>query len=135
MAGLIDTSAIIILERRGDLLAANILEMVPGDLYISSVTASELLVGLNRAPQGKKRDNRERAIAQVFESFPCLPFDFETARVHAEVQAEMMANGQRIGAHDLIIAATALAHGYFVLTHNLRDFQRVPGLSVKTVDW
>lgn len=47
----------------------------------------------------------------------------------------MAKRGQRISAHDLIIAATAMTYGYGVLTHNLRGFQRVPGLDVKAVDW
>ena len=41
-----------------------------------------------------------------------------------------MGRGQKIGAHDLIIAATALCHGFPVLTSNLKDFERVTGLDV-----
>ena len=43
--------------------------------------------------------------------------------------------GQTTGAHDLLIAATALAHGYGVMTDNIRDFERVPGLEVRQPDW
>lgn len=135
MAGLIDTSALITLERQGTLIGEDFPALLEDEYFISSVTVSELLIGLHRASSNKQRNERERGLVRVFDAFPCLPFDFEEARIHAEVQAEMMANGQAIGAHDLIIAATALTHGYFVLTHNLRDFQRVPGLAVKAVDW
>lgn len=135
MAGLVDTSALITLERRGTFLAEDLPDFLTGDFFISSVTVSELLVGLYRASSDKQRIRREQMLVRVFDSFPCLSFDFESARVHAEIQATMSANGQRIGAHDLIIAATALTYGHHVLTHNVRDFARVPGLDVKTVDW
>ena len=66
---------------------------------------------------------------------PVLPFDLLVARVHARVSAQLLDAGRLIGAHDLLIAATALAHGYAVLTQNLRDFRRVPGLDVRQPSW
>jgi tRNA(fMet)-specific endonuclease VapC len=52
------------------------------------------------------------------------------ARVHAEVWAELEQDGESVGAHDLWIAATALAHGFGVATRNRRDFERIAGLRV-----
>jgi predicted nucleic acid-binding protein len=52
------------------------------------------------------------------------------ARVHAEIWAELAGAGQPICAHDLWIAATALAHGLAVATGSPADFERVPGLEV-----
>ncbi|HLH21188.1 MAG TPA: PIN domain-containing protein [Chloroflexota bacterium] len=57
------------------------------------------------------------------------------ARVHARIWSDLATIGQPIGAHDLLIAATALAHGYAVLTNNLREFQRVAGLVVRQPNW
>jgi tRNA(fMet)-specific endonuclease VapC len=54
------------------------------------------------------------------------------ARVHADIWAQLAAKGQLIGAHDLWIAATALAHGMGIATGNVDEFQRVPGLRVIT---
>lgn len=135
MAGVVDTSALITLERRGSFITEDFPWLQDDTYFISSVTVSDLSVGAFRASSPERRIERERILARIFDVLPTLPFGFDEARVHAGIQAEMMANGQRIGAHDLIIAATALAHGHFVLTHNLRDFQRVPGLTVKTIDW
>ena len=59
------------------------------------------------------------------------PFDLRVARVHARRWAELAAAGQITGPHDLIIGATALTHGYDVLTLNLREFRQVPGLIVR----
>jgi predicted nucleic acid-binding protein len=43
--------------------------------------------------------------------------------------------GNLIAPHDLMIGATALLHGYDVLTHNVRDFDRLPGLKVRLPGW
>jgi tRNA(fMet)-specific endonuclease VapC len=56
----------------------------------------------------------------------------QIARVHADVWAQLVAKGQRIGAHDLWIAATALAYGMGLATGNADEFERVPGLRVIT---
>jgi tRNA(fMet)-specific endonuclease VapC len=59
-----------------------------------------------------------------------LEFTVAAARVHAEIHAELAKKGQMIGAHDLIIAATACCHDLSMLTDNVQEFSRVPGLRV-----
>ena len=56
------------------------------------------------------------------------------ARAHAEVWADLSLRGQAIGAHDLWIAATALAHGMGVVTGNHEELRRVTGLRVLALD-
>ena len=56
--------------------------------------------------------------------------DTEAARAHAQLHAAQLATGTRSGAHDLLIAAIALARGFAVLTRDVSDFERVPGLTV-----
>lgn len=63
-------------------------------------------------------------------AFPPVPFDLPAARAHASIWAALQARHELIGAHDLIIAATALAVGWSVATFNQREFARVPGLDV-----
>jgi tRNA(fMet)-specific endonuclease VapC len=60
-----------------------------------------------------------------------LPVDLATARAHAHVWAELAATGKMIGPHNLWLAATCLAHGFTMVTANLREFARVPGLGVE----
>ena len=62
-----------------------------------------------------------------------IPITEPVARVHAELWAELAQRGQLIGAHDLWIGATAVAHGLGVATRNVADFERVPGLRVVAV--
>ena len=135
MAQLIDTSVLISLERQrrpiSDLTTAASSE----PMALAAITASELLVGVLRSDSPQRRLRGEAFVEAVLEYIPVLPFDPRVARVHADIWAVLAATGQGIGFNDTMIAATALAHGYSVLTDNIRDFNRVPGLEVRQPDW
>lgn len=127
MAVLIDTSVLIDIERgRTDLEAP----FDDEDRAISAVTASELLHGVHRATRAHVRARRQAFVEHILAALDPIPIDLRVARAHAAAWAQLDAAGTRIGAHDLWIAATALAHGYAVVTDNVRDFARVPGLTV-----
>ncbi len=128
MAGwLIDTSVLVDAERGGGALAR-----VPDDEEhsISVVTVSELLHGVHRALDGARRTQRQAFVEHVLAELEVLPATVEVARIHADLWAQLEAGGDLIGAHDLWIAATALAHGMRIATANAREFERVPGLDV-----
>ncbi len=109
---------------------------VPNEpLFLAAIGASEILTGLYYAETPARRLQREAAIEAVLEAIPVVPFDLRIARVHAQLWVELGRSGMRIGANDLLIAATAIAHGLGVLTENLRDFGRVPGLEVRKPQW
>lgn len=130
MGYLIDSSVFIGLER-GRLPLRVLATALPSEtVALSVVTVSELLVGAHRARSHAQRLEREAFVEQLLEAFPVLPFDLRCARVHASIGASLTADGRTIGAHDLLIAATALAHAYAVVTLNIRDFDWVPGLRV-----
>jgi tRNA(fMet)-specific endonuclease VapC len=127
---LIDTSVFVAAER-GRLDLGAWLSARPDESFaISAITASELLHGVHRAPSGRRREARRAFVEGILATYPVHPFDAEAAVVHAEKWAAMATRGELIGAHDLIIAATALLHGHAVATFNERDFSRVPGLQV-----
>jgi tRNA(fMet)-specific endonuclease VapC len=92
---------------------------------------SELLHGVYRAGQPEVRAKRSAFVEAILERFPLLPVDLATARAHAQVWAELAAAGKMIGPHDLWLAATCLAHGLTMITANVREFARVPGLAVE----
>ncbi len=100
------------------------------DACISAVTVSELLVGVHRANTDERRKRRSTFVEAVIAGVPVLDFTSDVARVHAAIHAELVKKGQVIGAHDLIIAATALFHDASILTDNVGEFSRVPGLRV-----
>ena len=129
MGIVVDTSIFIAFER--DAQAVD-LSGLPADedLFLSAITASELLVGVHRAGSPARRNRRLAYVEAILADFPILPLDMEAARIHAQLQATQLDAGLRSGAHDLLIAATALAHGFAVMTNDVDDFRRVPGLTV-----
>ena len=135
MARLIDTSVFVGLERDGKTLYA--LQTVVSDapFALASITASELLLGIYQALPSDQRERRMTFVESVLNGVQVLPFDLAVARTHARLIAQLAAVGKLIGSNDMIIAATALTHGYVVLTHNLRHFERVPGLVVNAPAW
>ncbi|HRF63034.1 MAG TPA: type II toxin-antitoxin system VapC family toxin [Candidatus Competibacter sp.] len=130
MGLVLDTCILIHAERHGAL------DFSPwashGDAFISAITVSELLVGVHRADSDARRARRSAFVEAILAQLPALDFTTETARVHAGLFATLSQQGQMIGAHDLIIAATALLHDCVVLTTNAAEFARVPGLDVLT---
>ena len=135
MAQLIDASVFIALERRGQDPLTPTTTASDDRVGIAAITASELLVGVHRADSPQRRLRREAFVETILERIPVLPFDLRVARSHAQILAQLAATGQLIGANDLLIAATALSYGYSVLTDNLREFHRVPGLVVRQPTW
>lgn len=91
---------------------------------------SELLIGVLRATTEERRQRRSAFVEAVISGVGVLDFTSPAARVHAEIHAELAKQGRMIGAHDLIIAATARLHDLSVLTENVDEFSRVMGLRV-----
>ena len=129
MGALIDASVLIAIERGTlDLEAAT--QEFDDELALSVVTASELLHGVHRAKNDARRARREAWVEALLTSLPVVSFDLVTARLHARLSARLATSGESVGAHDLIIAATALARGLDVVTRDERSFPRIPELSV-----
>lgn len=126
-----DTSALVEIERRGMTVQELAPELATADLAIAAITASELLVGVNRANSPERRRQRQERVEALFALCPPIPFDLAVARVHADLIAQLHPAGIVIGAHDLQIAATALAGRHELVTANVREFGRVPGLVVR----
>jgi len=99
-------------------------------VYVSAMTVSELLMGVHRANTEERRNRRAQFVEAVIASVTVLDFTAGCARVHAELYAKLASKGKMIGAHDLIIAATARHHDLSILTDNVDEFSRVPELRV-----
>lgn len=99
------------------------------EVGIAAITASELLRGVHRASP-ERRIRREAFVEAALTAFPPVPFDLLAARVHARLWAELAVAGLDVGAHDRLVAATAITAGWRVGTANVRHFSRVPGLDV-----
>jgi tRNA(fMet)-specific endonuclease VapC len=130
VGALIDSSILIDAERGSLDLEQLLAKAGDTELAISSVTASELLHGIYRASKKTQRARREVYVERLLEVWPVLPFDLTAARLHARLWAELAAKGISIGAHDLMIAAIALANGLALVTRDRRSFPKIPGLQV-----
>lgn len=134
MGVLIDASILIGYERGAldpDRLRRETLAGRAEPFYLSVVTASELLHGMHRADEPTRRARRSAFVEAVMSQFPMLEIGISVARVHAQLWAELTSSGTPIGAHDLWLAATAVSHGLSLATANVREFDRVPGLTVE----
>jgi tRNA(fMet)-specific endonuclease VapC len=127
---LVDTDVLIDLERAS---RVDDVDALLGDEpnAISVITVSELLHGVLRA-KGAVRVRRHAFVEHLLGGLQAIPITEPVARVHAEIWALLTARGVPIGAHDLWIAATALAHGLGVAARNASHYDRVPGLRVVT---
>ncbi len=129
MGALVDSSIFIAAER-GDLGIVAILEEKQKEEFaLSVITVSELLHGMHRDSENQL-STREAYVEALLSRFPVVPFDLVASRMHARLFSRLAAKGINIGAHDLIIAATALSRGLDVVTRDERSFPRIPGLSL-----
>jgi tRNA(fMet)-specific endonuclease VapC len=131
VAVLIDSSVFVASERQAipftDIAVISESEVA----VLAAITASELLAGVYRAGTLARRLQRETFVEQILSTILIIPFDLSAAREYARLSAQMRASGQAVGAHDLQIAATALAGGFEIVTHNLPDFGRIPGVKMR----
>jgi tRNA(fMet)-specific endonuclease VapC len=133
--GVILDTSILIAGERGVIELVPLLESMSSEpVAITSITASELLHGCHRARDPGMRARRTAFVEALLEAIPVVPFGLIEARQHAEIWANLAKGGKLIGAHDLIIAATALARGDALATLNQREFKRVAGLRVIAVN-
>jgi tRNA(fMet)-specific endonuclease VapC len=130
MGLLIDSSSLIAAER-GELdLEAALGDALDEEVAISAITASELLHGIHRLKGGMKQARAERFVERLLDRIPVMPFDLDAARVHARLGAELAAKGAAVGAHDLLLASTAVAIDFAVATRDVRSFPRIAGLTL-----
>ena len=131
MAVLIDASILIEAERGRLELEPHVARHDDEEAFLSVITASELLHGVHRATRPDVRAKRSAFVEGILERFPMLSVDLACARAHAQIWAELRRSGTIIGPHDLWLAATGVAHGLTMVTANVREFERVPGLTVE----
>jgi tRNA(fMet)-specific endonuclease VapC len=131
MGVIFNTSEIITIERNRQDIEALIYGREDDPFGMSVVTAAELLHGVESANTEARKVKRQAFVEKIIEFSPVLTFDMTTARIYAKLWATLSGKGITVGSHDLIIAATAIALDYTVLTANMRDFQKIEGLKVE----
>lgn len=128
MKYLLDSNAIIALMKGHPGFVGKLRRHKPQDFAIPAIVAHELIYG---AYKGQRvSDNLARVDALQFET---LDFDKQDARVAGEIRASLASLGTPIGAYDVLIAGQAVARDLILITHNVREFGRVPKLRFE--DW
>ncbi len=96
---------------------------------LSSIVLAELEFGAAKSGLARHRARLDGLLTMI----PIEPFTYRDADHYGRLRATLQRRGEMIGPLDALIAAQALRLGATIVTHNLREFQRVPGL--KCEDW
>ncbi len=102
----------------------------PQEVVLCSVVRAELFYGVLKSRQSAKNMAKLR---QFVSGFASLAFDDAAAEHYGQIRTQLEQQGTPIGPNDLMIAAIALANRVVLVTHNTREFSRVPGLLYE--DW
>ena len=102
----------------------------PASVKISAIVVAELLFGARKSQHSL---TAQKAVDAFLAPYEIVNFDRPICDVYSSIRLDLETAGQQIGANDLIIAATALAHHGTLVTHNTKEFARVPGLKLQ--DW
>ena len=103
-------------------------EQVVGDIGISAITFSELEFGVANS---SNPDQNQTALSELVSVLEIADYTSEVAPIYGAIRAALHKKGQLIGPLDLLIAAHSLYLGTVLVTNNVREFNRVPGLHVE----
>jgi len=130
MKYLLDTNACIRLMRGDGNVRHHLSSKAPDDCAISMVTVFELFSGVEKCADPRKEALKVR---RLLDAFHLLPFDWDSALHTAKIRGHLEKIGKITGPYDLQLAGQSLALELILVTHNTREFSRVPGLSIE--DW
>ncbi len=127
---MLDTNALseLIRDPRGPVMQ-RLSDVAPDVVCTSIVVACELRFGAQRKGSALLTER----VNALLDAMVVLPFDEPADAHYADIRATLERAGTPIGSHDMLIAAHARSRALTLVTHNLREFQRVPGLKVE--DW
>ena len=132
MTHLLDTNTCVDHLRHGPAsnVTAKLAAAVPGNVVLCSVVLAELLYGAHRSAHKAQTLSQVQGFCRKLQS---IPFDDQAAEEYGSLRAHLAGLGMLIGPNDLLIASIALANSLTLVTHNMSEFSRVPGLKLE--DW
>ena len=119
-----------IMKRTHDAVLKRLASKAVSDVCVSVISKAELMYGVELSPH-KQWD--ETALAAFLRHIEVLDFSQTAVAHYAKIRADLKVPGEMIGANDLLIAAHAQSLGLTLVTNNIREFERVHGLSIE--DW
>jgi predicted nucleic acid-binding protein len=130
---MLDSSVLIDVERHFMAGDQSALARLPSAALVPSIVVAELWLGVELSTSPPLRQVRTEFLERLVPFVEVAPFDYAAPRSYAALVATLTRTGQRIGDRDAQIAATALAGGHELMTLNVREFRRVPGLRLSPV--
>ena len=128
---LLDTNICIYLMKNSyPALTQKVFSFDPSALCISSVTVFELEYGASKSNWGEKT---RQSMQMFLAPFNIISFDSRDAASAGMIRGYLEKQGSPIGPYDVQIAGQAVARSMIMVTHNIDEFSRVPGLTVE--DW
>jgi predicted nucleic acid-binding protein len=133
--GIVLDSSVLIATERGRFDLDGLLAAHPRETFHTTViTYSELQHGRLRADTENRGLRREQFIERVYLDFPPLSFGMSEASTHAVIWVTSEKSGLKVGAHDLLIAAIAMANNHMLATLNRKEFAQILGLKFVDVE-
>jgi tRNA(fMet)-specific endonuclease VapC len=131
MKYLLDTNTCIqYINGRSAKIRAKLPMIARADVGVSIISKAELFYGSAKSQTPKQSRQKQLEFLQTVQT---VLFAERAALIYGDIRAYLSAKGTIIGANDLLIAATALAQDLIVVSHNTREFGRVPNLKIE--DW
>ncbi|MDR2093808.1 MAG: type II toxin-antitoxin system VapC family toxin [Azoarcus sp.] len=125
---LLDTNICIYIINRKPAEVFRHFEGLPvGEVGISSITGAELAYGVEKSGSARNRQALEKFLAPL----EIVAFDAEAMNQYGRLRVRLEKQGTPIGPLDMLIAAHAMALGSVLVTNNLREFGRIPGLTLE----
>lgn len=131
MTYLLDTNiCIYALKNTYPSLSQKLFQIHPDEIAVSAVTVSELEYGAAKSKWAQQTSFR---MHMFLAAFTILPFSEQDAVKAGQIRAFLEEKGKIIGPYDIQIAAQGVSRGLIVVTHNTKEFSRVP--DVRLEDW
>ncbi len=130
MKYVLDTNTLIYFFKGLGNVSDRLLSIPPAEIGIPAIVLYELKVGIGKSGTSKKRKIQLKEFISLVK---IIPFGYEEARCAANIRVKLERKGVPIGPYDILIAASALADRGTLVTHNLKEFERVEGLKIE--DW
>lgn len=128
MPYLLDTNIVIALMKENINVMAQVRRVGRAELWLCAPVEAELWFGVYKS--GKREENRQRLLT-LLSWLPSVSFSSEATPHFGDIRATLTNIGKPIGPYDLQIAAIARAQSLILVTHNTREFARVPGLTLE----
>ena len=126
----LDTNTLIYFFKGVGNVSNKLLSVSPKEIGIPTIVLYELEVGIAKSMSPRKR---LKQLGEITSLVNILPFTAKEAKISANIRVRLEKKGTPIGPFDILIGGTALTNNFTLVTHNTREFKRIPKLKIE--DW